>query len=151
MSEELPVAEFGFPGPLRDRLVAAILAGAKTSTTGLLEEYRREAAPVEEVGCRELVVDSEGRGVAVIETTRVEVKRMGAVDLAFAVAEGEGFETVADWYDAHVGFFTCPEMVETLGDPPVSIGEDTLVVCSWFRVVERLDPDADARRRPGSP
>src|SRR3954462_3463873 len=40
MSEELrgrlPVAEFGFPGELRDRLVPAILAGKKTATTGLL-------------------------------------------------------------------------------------------------------------------
>ncbi len=139
MTDELPIAEFGFPGPLRDRLVAAILTGAKTSTTGLLEEYRREATPVEEVGARELVVDSGGRAVAVIETTRVEVRRMGDVDLAFAVAEGEGFETVADWYDAHVRFFTCPEMVEALGDPPVPIDGDTPVVCSWFRVVERLE------------
>ncbi|MDR3081890.1 MAG: RNA-binding protein, partial [Streptomyces sp.] len=35
----LPRAEFAFPGLLRDRLVAAILCGAKTSTTGLLAEY----------------------------------------------------------------------------------------------------------------
>ena len=40
--DELPVAEFGFPGPLRDALVAAILRGEKTSTTGLLEEHRRD-------------------------------------------------------------------------------------------------------------
>jgi hypothetical protein len=33
---ELPTVEFAFPGPLRDRLVAAILDGTKTSTTGLL-------------------------------------------------------------------------------------------------------------------
>jgi hypothetical protein len=32
LPEELPVAEFGFPGPLRDQLVAAILAGTKTTT-----------------------------------------------------------------------------------------------------------------------
>lgn len=144
VTDELPIAEFGFPGPLRDRLVAAILAGAKTSTTGLLEEYRREATQVDEVGARELVVDSDGRGVAVIETTRVEVRRMGDVDLAFALAEGEGFETVADWYDAHVRFFTSPEMVEALGDPPVTVDADTLVVCCWFRVVERLDPGPPA-------
>jgi hypothetical protein len=29
-ADDLPVAEFAFPGPLRDQLVAAILAGAKT-------------------------------------------------------------------------------------------------------------------------
>lgn len=135
---DLPQAEFGFRGPLRDRLVAAILDGAKVSTTGLLEEYRREGTPVGGPGDRELVVDSEGRGVAVIETTEVEVKRMGDVDLAFAIDEGEGFETLEEWRDAHVRFFTCPEMVAALGDPPVAIDGDTLVVCSRFRVVERL-------------
>src|SRR5262245_43284255 len=106
--DELPAAEFGFPGPLRDKLVAAILSGAKTSTTGLLEAYRREGADLEEVGARERVIDSDGRTVAVIETTEVEVKRMGDVDLRFAIDEGEGFETVADWYEAHVRFFTSP-------------------------------------------
>ncbi len=135
---DLPPAQFGFPGPLRDKLVAAILAGAKTSTTGLLEEYAREGSPVEEVGALEVVVDSDGRGVAVIETTEVTVKRMGDVDLQFAIDEGEGFETVEDWYEAHVRFFTSPEMTAVLGDPPVAIDDDTLVVCARFRVVERL-------------
>ena len=136
--DELPTAEFGFPGPLRDRLVAAILSGVKTSTTGLLEEYRREGEPVEEVGVREVVLDSDGRGVAVIETTEVEVKRLGDVDLPFAIDEGEGFETVAQWRDAHVAFFTSDEMTAVLGPPPVAIDDDTLVVCTRFRVVERL-------------
>lgn len=135
---DLPLAEFGFPGPLRDRLVAAILAGEKISTTGLLEEYRREGTPLGNPGDRELVVDSEGRGVAVIETTDVDVRRMGDVELGFAIDEGEGFETVEEWRDAHVRFFTSPEMTAALGDPPVVIDDDTLVVCVRFRVVARL-------------
>ena len=36
----LSVGEFAFPGPLRDQLVAAILDGAKTTTTALLREAR---------------------------------------------------------------------------------------------------------------
>lgn len=135
---DLPLAEFGFPGPLRDRLVAAILAGEKVSTTGLHEEYVREGTPLERVGDRALVVGSDSRGVAVIETTEVDVRRMGDVDLAFAIDEGEGFETLEEWRDAHVRFFTGPEMAAVLGDPPVEIDDDTLVVCSRFRLVERL-------------
>jgi hypothetical protein len=38
-ADDLPVAEFAFPGPLRDQLVAAILAGAKAATTGLVADY----------------------------------------------------------------------------------------------------------------
>jgi uncharacterized protein YhfF len=136
--DELPTAEFGFPGPLRDQLVAAILSGEKTSTTGLLEQYRRDGEELEEPGAREVVLDSEGRGVAVIETTEVEVRRLGDVDLQFAIEEGEGFETLTAWREAHVRFFTSEEMAAALGPPPVTIDDDTLVVCTRFRLVERL-------------
>jgi uncharacterized protein YhfF len=137
-SPDLALAEFGFPGPLRDRLVAAILSGEKVTTTGLLEEYRREGRDPPQPGRRELVVDSAGRGVAVIELLEVDVRRMRDVDLDFAIAEGEGFRSLSEWYDAHVTFFTSPEMTAALGDPAVVVGDDTLVVCSRFRVVERL-------------
>ena len=134
------VAEFGFPGLLGDGLVDAIVRGEKTATTGLLEAYRREGAQMDAVGSRALVVDSAGRVVAVIETTEVEVKRMGEVDVALAQDEGEGFGTVAEWREAHVRFFTSPEMVAALGRPAVAIDDDTLVVCSRFRVVELIGP-----------
>ena len=152
----------GSRGLLRDGLVDAIVRGEKTATTGLLEAYRREGAQMEAVGSRALVVDSAGRGVAVIETTEVEVKRMGEVDVALAQDEGEGFETVEEWREAHVRFFTSPEMVAALGRPAVAIDDDTLVVCSRFRVVELIGPthargticvdvdDADEVRAPRS-
>ncbi len=133
---DLPLAEFAFPGPLRDSLVAAILSGVKTSTTGLLEEHRRADDPLPTVGERALVIDSDGNGAAVIETTEVEIKRIADVDLAFAIDEGEGFESVADWRAAHVRFFTSPAMVAALGDPPVEIDDGTLVVCERFRLIE---------------
>lgn len=139
----LPLAEFAFPGPLRDRLVAAILSGEKTTTTGLHEEYLREGRPLEEPGSRSLVIDSDGSPVAVIETLEVELRRLADVGLRFAIAEGEGFETVAAWRDAHVRFFTSPEMVTALGDPPVVIDDDAIVVCETFRVVEVVgSPDS---------
>ena len=136
--DELPIAEFGFPGSLRDRLVAAILQGEKTSTTGLYEEYVRSGDALTSIGARALVVDSDGRGVAVIETTAVDVQRFGDVDLAFAIDEGEGFETVAEWREAHVRFFESPELAAILGEPAVVIDDDTLVVCERFRLVETL-------------
>jgi integrase len=40
-SEDLPVAEVAFPGPLRDQLVAAIVAGTKTTTSGLVADYEQ--------------------------------------------------------------------------------------------------------------
>jgi uncharacterized protein YhfF len=125
-------AEFGFPGELRDRLVAAILAGEKTSTTGLYAEYEEEGESPPQPGERRLVVDSEGRGVAVIELTSVEVKRMAEIDLQFALDEGEGFESVADWREAHERFWRSYR-----DDEP---DDETLVVAERFRLVEKLSP-----------
>src|SRR6266849_4385325 len=83
-SEDLPVAEFAFPGPLRDQLVAAIVAGTKTTTTGLVAGYEHDHEPLPQAGLRQTVVDSAGRPVAVIETTSVRVIRLADVDLAHA-------------------------------------------------------------------
>ena len=139
MDAELRVARFGFPGPLRDQLVSAILDGTKTSTTGLVESFVRHGRPLPEVGEREQVVDSADRPVAVIETTEVRVGTKGDVDAAFAVEEGEGFRTVDDWWAAHVAYFTSPQMGEDLGDPAVDVDDTTRLVLLRFRLVKRLD------------
>ncbi|HEX5993959.1 MAG TPA: hypothetical protein VFY84_02325 [Jiangellales bacterium] len=44
MTTDLPTFEFAFPGPLRDKLVAAVLDGTKTATTGLLITTQRHSA-----------------------------------------------------------------------------------------------------------
>jgi uncharacterized protein YhfF len=56
-ADDLPVAEFAFPGPLRDQLVAAILAGAKTTTTGPVADYEHEDEPLPVPGLHQVVVD----------------------------------------------------------------------------------------------
>ncbi|MQY13244.1 hypothetical protein SRB5_33870 [Streptomyces sp. RB5] len=137
----LPEAEFAFPGPLRDRLVAAVLSGAKTSTTGLRAEYDLpscdEELPV--VGQRSAVVDSAGRRVAVLEITAVEVLRLADVGWEHARDEGEGYTTVAGWRAAHVAFWEGPEVREAMGDPDFTVDDDTPVVAERFRMVERRD------------
>jgi uncharacterized protein YhfF len=135
-SEDLPVAEFAFPGALRDQLVAAIVAGGKTTTTGLVAEYEKEGAPLPEPGLRQVVVDSAGNPVAVIETTSVQVMRLGDVDLAHALGEGEGYASVAEWRAGHERFWHSAPMREALGDPEFTVDDDTLVVAEVFRVVE---------------
>jgi uncharacterized protein YhfF len=128
--EELPVAEFGLAGELRDRLVIAILCGEKTSTTALYAEYEEDGESIAEPGARSLVVDSEGQGVAVIETIESRVVRIRELDLQFAIEEGEGFRSVAEWRAAHEDFWA------SYRDDPID--DDTLVVAERFRLVERL-------------
>lgn len=138
MTDDLPVAEFAFPGPLRDKLVAAILDGTKTSTTGLLQDYEIDDEPLPEVGDRSAVVDSAGRRVAVIEMTEVRVTRLGDVDLDHARDEGEGYDSVADWRAGHEGFWHGTDYRGWLGDPDFVVTDDTSAVLERFRLVERL-------------
>lgn len=84
----------GAPG---DQLVAAILSGAKTTTTGLVAGYEHEGDLLPQPGLRQAVADSAGNRVAVIETTAVRVIRLGDVDLAHALGEGEGYGSAAEW------------------------------------------------------
>ncbi len=134
--EELPVAEFAFPGPLRDQLVAAILSGGKTTTTGLLADYEREGEPLPRPGVRQAVVDSAGHRVAVIETTAARVIRLGDIDLAHALGEGEGYSSVAAWRAGHEQFWHSPEVRSELGDPEFTVTDDTLVVAQTFSLLE---------------
>ncbi|MFI9461515.1 ASCH domain-containing protein [Streptomyces xiamenensis] len=131
----LPPAEFGFPGPLRDLLVAAILDGSKTSTTGLVSAYACEGEPLPRVGDRCAVVDSAGRRVAGIEVTEVRVVPLGEVDLAHAVDEGEGYTSVADWRAGHEEFWHGPELRAALGDPAFTVNDTTPVVLERFRLI----------------
>jgi uncharacterized protein YhfF len=133
--DDLPLIEFAFPGPARDKLVAAILAGLKTSTSGLVLEYEREGEPLPEIGQLFAVVDSEGRRVAASELTEVRVVRLADVDLKHALDEGEGDESVAQWRAGHEGFWHSAEVRAELGDPSFTVNDDTLVLAQRFRLV----------------
>lgn len=134
----LPHAEFAFPGPLRDELVAAILDGSKTSTTSLVAEYALSDEPLPRIGARQLVIDSAGQPVAVIETTGVRQSRLGDVDWEHARDEGEGYDSVAGWRAGHEEFWHSTEMRDSLGDAAFIVTGGTLVVLERFRLVHRL-------------
>ncbi|RLU81531.1 RNA-binding protein [Streptomyces griseocarneus] len=134
----LPRVEFAFPGALRDRLVAAVLAGEKTATTSLLAEYECEGESLSHPGERQAVVDSSGRLVAVIRTTDVQVLPLAKVGWEHARDEGEGYASVADWRAGHERFWHGPQMRGSLGDMNFTVGDGTLAVAERFRVVERI-------------
>ena len=133
--------ELGFAGtPLRQQLVAAVLRGDKTATAGLLVDYEREGEALPQPGRRSLLVGDNGEGVAILETTEVRVLRVGDCDEQFARDEGEGFETVAEWREAHDRFWRgyADEIRDHLGDPAWDVTDDTLFVAERFRLVEVL-------------
>ena len=58
--------------------------------------------------------------------TEARVIPAAEIDLQFARDEGEGFESVQDWHEAHERFFER------------TIAPDTLISAIRFRVVQRL-------------
>ena len=97
-----------------------------------------------EVGEHFALIDHEDRVVGVIETTEVRVTTIREVDLAFALDEGEGFASVAEWRDTHEQFWLsyADGTRAWLGDPAWVPGDDTRIVCERFRLVERDAPEA---------
>nr|WSX74276.1 ASCH domain-containing protein [Streptomyces sp. NBC_00899]WSX79659.1 ASCH domain-containing protein [Streptomyces sp. NBC_00899] len=134
----LDKAQFGVPGELRDQLVGAVLDGSKTSTTGVVADYEHHDEALPEAGERLLVVDSGDRPVAVIETTEVRVVPLREVDLAHAVDEGEGYDSVAAWRRGHEEFWHSPEMRAAMDDPDFTVDDDTPLVLQRFRMIADL-------------
>lgn len=133
-SEQPEVITFAFPGPLRDKLVAAILSGKKTATSALAIEWEVEGADLPAVGQLRTVVDSDEQPVGVIETTSVEVIRLGDADLSLAHDEGEDFEDVAQWRADHERFWN-DEVIPTLPAGALAgLTDDTQILVTRFRL-----------------
>jgi uncharacterized protein YhfF len=79
-----------------------------------------------EVGDRLALLGFDDEPVAIVEVTEARIIPAGEIDVQFARDEGEGFETVDDWREAHERFFKRP------------LPDDTLIDAIRFRVVERL-------------
>ena len=117
-------------------MVAAILSGAKTTTSALVLGYERENEPLPRVGQQLAVVDSQERRVAAIELTEVRVVRLADVDLRHALDEGEGDASVAQWRAGHERVWHSAPVRAELGDPGFTVNDDTLVLAQRFRLVE---------------
>jgi len=132
--EEFPIAQFGFPGPLRERLIAAILGGTKTCTSSTLAQYSIEDERLPIVRNKQTVVDSHDVAVATIQTVAVEIVRLADVGLEHARNEGEGFDSVAAWRRGHEVFWNSAEMREFLKSPDFTVDDETLVVLERFQL-----------------
>jgi uncharacterized protein YhfF len=91
----------------------------------LAELYEAECDPFPNAGDRYALVDFDDEAVAVVEVVEARVVPASEIDIEFARDEGEGFETVEDWWVAHERFFER------------EITPDTRIVAIRFRVVER--------------
>lgn len=124
---DLPPFHLGYAGTeLRRELVEAVLRGTKTATAGLLDDYEADGEEPATVGSRYALLGYDGEPAAVVEITESQVVPAADVDEQFARDEGEGFESVDDWREAHERFFG--RLIEP----------ETQIVAVRFRLVERL-------------
>ena len=130
-ADGLRAFELGTPGLMRQRLNKRVLIGQKVATAGLWQQdYMDEHESIEEVGERQALLDDDGDVIAVVEITRVETHRFVDVPWEFANAEGEDFRSIEHWRDGHTSYYA---------QQGIEIDDDTLVVCVWFRLIDRSE------------
>ncbi len=132
---------FGDSPELADRLLAAVLAGTKTATTSSLWEFG-EDIPLPRKGELSIVLDGAGHPRALIRTTSVEVLPFDQVGSDFALAEGEGDGSQAEWRAGHRRYFA--RVLDR------DIPDDMPVVCERFEVRWPPRPRRGAARMGGA-
>lgn len=129
--QNFTIRAIGIPGEMRDRIVRMTLDGVKTATSSLAVEYGDgpENTPLPQPGDGQILVDSDGRPVAVLRTTRVDLVPFGEIPLDYAQAEN--IDSVDVWQERHAAFWE-----KTLPDTPIT--DETVVVCHRFELVAKL-------------
>jgi uncharacterized protein YhfF len=140
--DDTELQRWGFdePGPLRDKLTVLALAGTKTTTASLLVDYQVDGLALPLPGERQILVDSDDRPVAIVETVSCRVARLADVDDRHAIDEGEGYANAAEFRAAHERYWNgyLDRLRVQLGDPDFALTDDTMVVLERLRIVERL-------------
>ena len=107
-----------------------ILSGEKTATSSLLWSFEKVGEPIPKVGDLCVIKDGENNPVCVVQTTWVELKEFGDLDLDFVKDYSETNGTLVDWYRIFREFYKdeCLTMNKTLTDK-------TPLVCERFNIL----------------
>ncbi|GAA1139953.1 ASCH domain-containing protein [Nesterenkonia lutea] len=124
----LPAMELA-DGERRSSLNTAVIAGVKTVTTSLHRSYLAESEPLPVPGLQRLVGPGE-ESLGVVEVLEVTLVPLGEVTQEIARGEGEGFDSVQAWREAHESFWrSAGELSEERLD------EQEIIVVERFRWV----------------
>ncbi|GEM03130.1 RNA-binding protein [Halolactibacillus miurensis] len=118
---------FGYGKEVADELSDLVIKGIKTATASNFALYEVENEPLPKVGDYSVILDGDGKAVAIIETTRVEICPFDEVTAAHAFLEGEGDRSLAYWRDVHETFFK-----QELEEINQTFHEKIPVVCERF-------------------
>ncbi|HEY9495044.1 MAG TPA: ASCH domain-containing protein [Intrasporangium sp.] len=101
-----PAWAFGATPEQADQLLALVLAGIKTATSGALWDYEAEGEQLPTPGALGIVTDGRAVPHALVVTTQVEIVPFDEVSAEHAYLEGEGDGSLATWREVHERFFT---------------------------------------------
>ena len=121
--QKLETFSFGDSPALADELAVLVLAGIKTATCWAAVDGLKT-----EPGTLMVMLDGNGRPLAIIETVELTLRRFDEVDASFAYDEGEDDRTLNSWREGHRRYFTRSRQ----------FSPDMMVHCERFRIVERL-------------
>ncbi|GEM02260.1 Uncharacterized protein YhfF [Halolactibacillus halophilus] len=118
---------FGYGKEVADDLSDLVVKGIKTATSSNYTLYEVENEPLPKVGDYSVILDGDGKAVAIIETTHVEICPFDEVTAAHAFLEGEGDRSLRYWRDVHEPFFK--QELEEINQP---FHDKISVVCERF-------------------
>ena len=95
---------FGDSPALCAGLLALVVTGAKTASTGALRDFDA-GEPMPVAGRRDIALHWDGTPACVIETQEVVICRFDQITEAMALAEGEDAD-LAGWIAGHTAYFT---------------------------------------------
>lgn len=121
---------WGNSDELADTIAAAILSGAKTTTSRLEWERQKSNDPGEKIGDISIVLDGKQRPVCIVQVVDIFLKPFDQVDAAFVYNYGEGSRDMDFWnknmWDYYVG--ECAEIgLQATRDMPM--------ICTVFKVI----------------
>ncbi len=131
--EGFSASALGHTRALADALAELVAAGIKRAHASLRRDFQQSLEPLPKPHEHLVVLDGDGRPVAIVRTRHVELRHFNEIDDAFAFEAGEGDMSLAWWLTAHRQDFA--ERAEREG---FEMGEKTELVLEYF---ERVWPE----------
>lgn len=127
IGDDIDAWQFGLEA---DLLAQLVLEGTKTATASAYDLYAVDNDPLPEVGSYDVVLDSKGQAVCIIQIQKVSLVPFKEVSEKHAFKEGEGDKSLDYWRDAHEAFFK-PYFKEY----GLTFTPESLIVLEEFEVV----------------
>ena len=127
IGDEIDAWAFGVEA---DSLADLVLRGEKTATASSYDLYAVDKEVLPQVGTFDVILDSQGEAVCIVEITKVTVQPFNQVSEEHAFKEGEGDKSLSYWREVHRSLFSQWHKEEGL-----TFREDSQVVLEEFRMV----------------